>query len=556
MRHRSYTAAASPASHPSSPSSSLSSLATVLILATSLSHFIQGTQASVLTDIQSNYYDPAPAAAATARERAYLPAQIGGIVGSYAFSLIVVAVCLLILAKKRREHLAAGEADPEDIPYPFPNPYGAHQGLEPGQHQPFPYPPETPRELNTNSYPTSPRGKGPGPYIFPPPQSTSTLGVNQSVDQRVVALDKVMAQNQLEEMYKYVLEQDAAKQAGIILDRPPSPLSPAPAAAPSTKHDSVASQPKSILKKPRNKPANLDLERGTEKTQSRTSSLLSALKSPRKSKSMKAISISSPIMTPMSGTFPRYESQEMSAIPPRHYQPSAPPPVPVGQLPYHNESRRPSHAAPVTPPDDRSPESTMSIDERLERLNRGHSRSTSLARSEVEPDSAVSERSNVPLVGLPSSPKPSVTRFPTLPASPRPGASFASTPRASTFPASPAPGASFNLPTPKPGAGFRSNAPSAIRTGGGLPLRAYEPSLVSPSSQQTKQTTFERPAPLSPGMQTPWTGAPQPYTPYQPFSPVIPMTPSLVTRADRKRMKQLMPKTPTVEMVKSSDDIW
>ncbi|KAH7040275.1 uncharacterized protein B0I36DRAFT_7957 [Microdochium trichocladiopsis] len=544
MVHKSYTAAASPAS-----------LAAVLTLATSSSLFIAGAHASVLTDIQSNYFDPEPAAAAAQRERQYLPAQIGGIVGSYAFSLIVVAACLLLLAKRRRQHLTAGDADPEDLPYPFPNPYGIQQGVVPEQYQHFPYPVEAPQSPTNFSYPTSPRGKGPGPYIFPPPLSTSTLGVNQAVDQRVVALDRAMAQNQLEEMYKYVMEQDAAKQAGITLDAPPSPLSPAPAAT--AKHDSVASQPKSILKKTRNKPANLDLDRGSEKSQSRASSLLSALKSPRKSKSMKAISISSPIMTPMSGTFPRQESQEMSAIPPRHYQPSAPPPIPAGQLPYHIDSRRPSHAAPVTPPDDRSPESTMSIDERLEKMSRGHSRSASLARSEAEPESAVTDRSTMPLVGLPSSPKPGVNRFPTLPASPRPGASFASTtPRTSTFPASPAPGSSFNLPTPKPGSSFaRSNAPTAIRTGGALPLRAYEPALVSPSSQNTKQTTFER-APLSPGVHTPWTGAPQPYTPYQPFSPVIPMTPSLVTKADRKRMKQLMPKTPTVEMVKSSDEIW
>lgn len=535
-------------------------MASLLVIAISSSVLLAGTHASVISDIQSNYFDPEPARIAAQRERQYLPAQIGGILGSYAFSLIVVAACLLLLAKKRREHLTAGEADPEDVPYPFQLPlgYGAQAGVAPEQYQNFPYPVDAPKTPSANySYPISPRGNAPGPYIVPPPLSTSTLGVNQSVDQRIVAFDRAMAQDQLEEMYKYVMEQDAAKQAGVKLDRPPSPLSPAAATLP--KHDSMLSQPRSILKKPRNKPANLDLERGEEKSQSRASSFLSALKSPRKSKSMKAISISSPIMTPMSGTFPRHqESQEMSAIPPRHYQPSAPPPVPSGPLPYHIDSRRPSHAAPVTPPDDLSPESTMSIDERLERMSRGHSRSVSLARSEIEPESAATERSFTPLVGLPSSPKPGVNRFPALPASPRPGASFASsTPRASTFPASPAPGSTFVL-TPKPGSSFsRSNAPSAIRTGGGLPLRAYEPALVSPSAQNTKQTTFER-APLSPGggLNTPWTGAPQPYTPYQPFSPVIPMTPSLVTKADRKRMKQLMPKTPTVEMVRNEDEIW
>jgi hypothetical protein len=30
----------------------------------------------------------------------------------------------------------------------------------------------------------------------------------------------------------------------------------------------------------------------------------------------------------------------------------------------------------------------------------------------------------------------------------------------------------------------------------------------------------------------------------------------LVTKADRKRMRRMEPKTPTVEMVKSAEDIW
>jgi hypothetical protein len=226
----------------------------------------------------------------------------------------------------------------------------------------------------------------------------------------------------------------------------------------------------------------------------------------------------------------------MNTIPPRHYAPASPPPVPGDQVPYTKERRYPSHCTPMTPPDI-SPESTQSIDERIGN-QLGHSRNTSQAPTEPDPLSAVSDRSTTPLVGLPSSPKPGVSRFPSLPSSPKPGA---------TFPTSPRAGATFSRP----------NAPSAVRTGGSLPLRAYEPALSSPSTQTTKQTTFERSAPLSPsGLRTPWTGAPVPYSPYQPFSPVVPMTPSLVTKADRKRMKQMQPKTPTTVMVKSSDDIW
>ncbi|KAI1871290.1 hypothetical protein JX265_000992 [Neoarthrinium moseri] len=465
-------------------------------------------------------WDPAPApedgpafSAGAIRDPSYLPAQIGGIVGAYAFSLVVVAAVLLLLAKKRREHLEAAEEDLDELKYEF-----AFQPEFPEGQGPVPEALASPRSPIKNfSYPT-PTEQDPTPYILPSPSSyTTALGVNPLVDQNVVAADREMAQQQLEEMYKLVMEQEEAKQAGVVLQGPPAPIVKQP--------PTPSSQKSGFLRKGKNKPANLDLERPeTEKPQSRTSSILSALKSPRSKKSMKAISISSPIMTPMSGTFPRQEGEEMETIPPRHYAPAPPPPVPTDQNPYVGR-RMTRPVEPLTPPDV-SPESTMSIDERLD-AQFGHSRNTSQAPTEGDPVSAISERSTAPLVGLPSSPKPSVTRFPSLPSSPKPGATFS-----------------------------RGNAPSAIRTGGSLPLRAYEPSMVSPRMQTTKQTVFER-APLSPGgLRTPYTGAAVPYSPYQPYTPVVPMTPSLVTKADRKRMKALQPKTPTLQMVQSSDDIW
>ncbi|OTB02173.1 hypothetical protein M426DRAFT_322882 [Hypoxylon sp. CI-4A] len=497
------------------------SLHFVLLLV--FSTFTPFCSASVIQDLHNNYFDPAPSpedgpslSAGALRNTAYLPAQIGGIVGSYALSLVVVAALLLILAKKRREHLSAGDEDLDDqVQYQF-----AFPPLQAGVQYPQ-YgldPPKSP--IKNFSYPTplTPlSATGPtSPYIVPSLHSTSTLGANPLVDPRVVAADREMAQQQLEEMYKLVMEQEAAKEAGVVLDQPPAPL------------PSQASSKQGILKRGKNKPANLNLAE-TEKPQSRASSILSAFKSPRK-KNVKGISISSPIMTPMSGTFPRHEEEEMSAIPPRHYAPASPPPVPSDQAFYPRTSRHPGAVAPITPPDI-SPESTQSIDERL-----GHMRSNS-QYTDPDPVSAVSERSTAPLVGLPSSPKPGVNRFPSLPASPKPGSTFPISPREQSF--------------------SRPNAPSAVRTGGTLPLRAYEPALSSPSIQTTKQTTFERATPLSPsGLRTPWTGAPVPYTPYQPFSPVVPITPSLVTKADRKRMKQLQPKTPTMQMVRSDDEMW
>jgi hypothetical protein len=539
--------------------------------------------------------DGPPLSAGAIRDPAYLPVQIGAIVGSYAVSLVLVAIGLLALAKTRREHLRAGEAVESgelDLPtfefevagfkseeeyFQAIQQYNEQQELA-GQHQqyathqPYPqYPAQTPRGLHPNVpyplqtpkspyknfsrpdfSPSSPiKSEYNNPFTIPSPASTLIApGYDLAVDQSVILSDREMAQQQLEEMYKHVMEQEEAKAQGRVYQGPtlPSPQH--------SKPGPPASQG-GTLKKEKNRPMGLNLDRD-EKSQSRGSSILSSiLKSPRK-KNMKAVNISSPIMTPMSGTFPRYgEGEEMNAIPPRQYAPVPPPPVPTDRHPSF-QRRNTGNTMPLTP--EMSPTSATSIDGRLDAVIARQSRDTkepshtrdnsAMTDSSMDPVSAASEKSTTHLIGLPTSPKPGVNRFPSLPASPRPGQQ--SFPRDSTLPASPMPGQTFQR---EPGQSFqRANAPAAIRMGGALPLRAYEPSLASPRTGQ--QTVFTRAGPLSPGLGTPYTGAAVPYSPYQPFSPVIPMTPSLVTKEDRKRMRRMEPKTPTVEMVMSADDIW
>ncbi|ROW08222.1 hypothetical protein VMCG_03342 [Cytospora schulzeri] len=519
-----------------------------------------------------------PGAAGALRNPAYLPVQIGGIVGSYALSLVLVAIVLLSLSKKRRDRIRAAEdfdqwgETPYELQYPEPFPHFQSQdGLQLHLDVPKGHLQDHIQGSVQNFSLPSPgfSFKEQTPYTLPSPDGSlrGQPGVDPFVDQSIVQHDKAMAQSQLEEMYKYVMEQEAAKEAGVDFKAPAYP-------APSQQR-SVSG---GILKKERAKPANLNLaDDKSEKTQSRASSFLSALKSPlgKKKDKVQALSISSPIMTPMSGTFPQYIGEEMSAIPPRQYAPAMPPPVPANQVPYH--MRRDADMASMTPPD-QSPESTQSIDERLRAMSiKGKHKDVRFEENEEEeeeahaqtqdshyhhtqhhetasmndpdPVSAVSESSTAPLfrtdkrsdrmsglsVGLPSSPKPGVTRFPSL----------------ASLPSSPKPGATFSRP----------NAPSAVRTGGTLPLRAYEPPLMSPNTydRTVKQTVFERNMPQTPGLgtaRTPRTGAPVPYSPYQPFSPVIPITPSLVTKADRKRMRRMEPKTPTLDLVKDDDEIW
>ncbi|KAK2074490.1 hypothetical protein P8C59_008694 [Phyllachora maydis] len=535
--------------------------------------------------------DGPPGSANALRDPAYLPAQVSGIIGSYALSLLVVATLLLLLSKRRREHLQnadAGDYPVEAVFNPFPDPFGLQSeeeyrqnlgdfqsGIDPGSPRTF----HRNLSLPCNTSPISPSSVA-RTVAFPSPSSTVThlaLGLDLAVDQSVVAQDRAMAQRHLENMYRHVMEQEEAKEQGREYVPPPQP------------------PPQDRLKKEKkNKPSRLNLAK--EEKQSRASSMLSILmKSPRK-RAQKGIAISSPVtLTPMSATFPRDEEQEMKPMSPRHYNPPPPPPVPAahghhplpprrtnGQLPSpelsphttqsiderlsvalgsvgltgHGEDHgasptRPKPAPLIVPLDrqaarDPCPSSSSSSSSSQHRREPSPARSANGERDGAEADavSAVSARSTrnstSGFVGLPTSPKPGVNRFPSR-ASPVPSAP--PTPRATN---------TSQRVTP---------LPPAIRTGG-LPLRAYEPSLASPSmaSHTTKQTVFTRLGPLSPGgmhtARTPYTGAPVPYTPYQPFSPVVPITPSLVTREDRKRMRRMVPKTPTVEMVKSDDEMW
>ncbi|KAG6010692.1 hypothetical protein E4U21_005191 [Claviceps maximensis] len=462
------------------------------------------------------------------RDTKYLPAQIAGLVAAYGLSLVLVAVVLLSLAKKRREHLQSGI---KEIDYQTPKPlYGDESPVEGFSIFPlsnparevlpnslYPSPVQTQlneqplaHHANAQDIPAQPRLTCSAPETEP-----------SAADKSVTSAREDMAQSQLDEMYRHVLEQDDAIQRGIVLDEP---VNAGPCGGIS-RTDKVVTSPR----KDRIKPANLKLKAAAfgdktfgDKAQSKTSAFFAALRSPRK-KQIKGVNISSPIMTPQSGTFPRHESREMSAIPPRNYAPLPPPPIPSEQIPLGARVRKARG-----PPLELTPESIQSIDQQIN--TQLHALKVSQANSEVDPVSTTSRHSQTPLVELPSSHKANANIGSTLPVSPKPG---------DTFP--------------------RANAPSAVRAGGNLPLRAYEPAMSSPmdTCQMTKQTVFERRGPLSPTTgRAPMTAGAVPYSPYQPFTPVIPITPSLVTKEDRKRMRRMVPKTPTMEMVKDSDEMW
>ncbi|KOS17379.1 hypothetical protein ESCO_006526 [Escovopsis weberi] len=455
------------------------------------------------------------------RDPSFLPAQIGGIVGAYGISLVLVAISLLALAKRRREHL---ESD-EEVLFAFPQPWKkALLQAEQDSNGSDRDAPKLPHILT----PTTVHIPGQTQVVphSPVAPAQPAPGRDPIVDQTVVAADKAMAQQQLEDMYRHVMEHEDAKERGLVLDT--TPIIPGSAQQQQQQMPGGAGTTEKasgkFFRKVKHKPSSLELDAAKEdRSQSKASAMFSALLSPKK-KPVRGINISSPILTPMTASFPsHFESQEMSTMAPRHYAPVNPPPASSGAFNFG-----PGIARADTGPD-ASPASVQTIDERIGLALERRSRSTLHAPSEMDPGSAVSETSQMPLIGLPSSPKIG-GRFPALPSSPKPGATFR-----------------------------RPSAPSAVRTNGTLPLRAYEEANGVPSAigHTTKQTVFERQGPLSPGGgRTPLTANPVPYTPYQPYTPCIPMTPSLVTKEDRKRMRRMVPKTPTLAMVESSEEMW
>ena len=400
--------------------------------------------------------------------------------------------------------------------------------------------------------------------------------VDPLVKRQEVMDNRHHAQDQLADLYSLVLQQDEKRAASqvdlpsihshssLVVQAQPHVIFPT---APPPREQT------SLPKRVKPKPANLSLnEPDSDKPKSKGSALLAALLSPGRKKKSKGLNISSPLMTPTLSSTPFQNPQEMQPLSPRLYMPAAPPLVPAGGL-YTTSgpaSPRFSRGAPRFPlrdprtslaheelreePEDEEHEQEQDQDDQDEageadedegepsfsiegRLADASGTSSTNSRRRppnisISPISVNSQSSQTPLVGLPSSPKPSVTRFSGLPQSPKPGATFQTQ----------VPILQTPMPPPQ----------TAVRTNGALALRAYESSGEAVTSFQVKQTVFERTGMLSPASPS----ARVPYSPYQPFTPCVPITPALVTKEDRRRMRRLEPKTPTVAMVQSNEDLW
>jgi hypothetical protein len=484
------------------------------------------SSANILTDVPKNnplniWWSPAPPpadgpplSASASRDPALIPAQVGGIIGAYLFSVCIVGIALLAIGRKLRHQV---QISPKALDIEMVEPRFATYSNDPS--------PVSPGALaggpRNFSWP-SPEKDVKNPYVFPTactsPRTPPAIG-DPFVDTRIVEADREMLNRDLEDIYAHVMAQEEAKAAGIAPKEMPPPTQlqktgPVPLPSPQRQN----TPPKKTEK---TRPANLNIDEtksNSSKGHSRVSSIISSLKSPRKG--VRGMRISSPIPTPQSGAFPTTQSEEEEPLTPRYYAPAPPPPVPKDQAPY-THSRTASNATAATlPVGPASP--TRSLAEQLNpygpniRHRPNPSQVSVQSSTHGDPISATSAKSSTPL--NPSSKQQ-------------------------------------RQPSPNP--------PSNNSSSRALPLRQFEPPLVSPSFvSSTKTTVLERTGPAggggpqTGGLRTPWSAGAVPYSPYQPFSPVMPITPRLVTKEERKAQKKREGRTPVLEMIKSEDELW
>ncbi|KAL2062807.1 hypothetical protein VTL71DRAFT_5879 [Oculimacula yallundae] len=471
---------------------------------------------NILTDIPKNnplniHWDPAPApedgpplSAHATRDKSLLPVQIGAILGSYLFCVCVVGIALLVIGRRLRIQIqkSARALDIEMVETTFP---------KTAAFEPSPVSPGAPGGGSRNFSWPSPDNDTKNPYVFPATNRSPTTPnglADPYVDTRIVEADREMLSRDLEDIYAHVMEQEDAKAKGVVLKEMPLPpqlqrIGPVPMGPPRTE-----SPPKKIEK---SRPSTLTLDEGKTKSHSRASSLISSLKSPRR-KGIRGMQISSPILTPLSATFPKSAASDEEPLTPRYYTPPPPPPVPKDQIPY-THSRDTSNAS-----------ATRSLAEQLSPYRNGPRHAPNPSQTSVQTQNSYHG-------GDPSSATSTTSQTPLFLSAPKPR----------------------NLQISQP--------PSNNSSSRALPFRSFEPALQSPSFVPTTKTTvLERHikpnGPHTGGLKTPWSAGAVPYSPYQPFSPMIPVTPRLVTKEERKQKKKEEGRTPVLEMIKSEDDMW
>lgn len=260
----------------------------------------------------------APLSAGALRDKAHLPAEVGGIVGAYVF--VVFLIFTILLFAGRRLHRAREEAaKPKEVmltAFPpnsqfYPSPVSALSGGATAKNFSWP----------------SPEKNEPNPYIFPTQTASPISPPESAVDANTLEVDKQYLEQGLADLYAHVMEQEEAKARGLNIADMPKPYLP-----PSIMSPQSGNKSSSIRRLEKPNPIKL---KAPELSHSRSSSVISSIKSSKR-KGIRGMKISSPIPTPLSATFPAHYASDEEPLTPRHYHPHPPPPVPKDSQPYMN----------------------------------------------------------------------------------------------------------------------------------------------------------------------------------------------------------------------------
>ncbi|MCJ1255976.1 hypothetical protein MMC24_003795 [Lignoscripta atroalba] len=480
--------------------------------------------------------DGPPLSASAIRDKSYLPAQIGSLIGAYVLVVVIIGVSLVTVGRRLRR---SAQASPRTLAMQMLKPM--RTDMKPG-FDPSPISPS-----GTKSYGPSPIStvdtKAPWPSPNKPgwrsptkghKQQPSTQGSVVTFDESVLEDDKARNQKEMERLYAAVSEHDeqmsrsaSGLNDGHLQQHPPElqhlrfassvtqPLSPPPEDDLSPSRISTTSPRQTGSKMSRPSPISVA---GTN-THSRASSRTS-LGSFSKRRGIRNLPISPPMGSPDLAPDTMSVYGEAEPLSPRIYSPGPPPPTP----PQRQASRASERQSNSTIPSPR----------------RFHFR-------------------NAPLI----SPPPS--NNPTFQISHDAGDKHDTQSQFS---------GDFNPHRQVPSKYQRKPAPLALGaqsfsgSSGSLPIRTAPlpfRSLGSKNSERPastiKATVLERKNAEQEGhLRAPLTGVPMtPYSPYMPFTPLTPMTPSrLVTREERKRrLKEEGRRVATIEdRVIEEADMW
>ena len=454
----------------------------------------------------------APIQASAVRDKAYLPAQIGSIVGAYVLSVVIISSALLFVGRRLRR---AAEASPKTLAMEMMKP-----AVRPDVPKAFDPSPITP---GTNPYGKSPNSAVDTKNMWPSPNKLGTgkewtsprkthskqPSVQSSVvtfDESVIEDDRAKAEKEMERLYAAVVEHDEKKSSGKDSDEPKSQYPPE---LQHLKMPQVSTQPVSDPLHIDTKSPARTTTRSPRKnvrpspitTHSRTSSR-SSLGSFSKRRGVRDLPISPPMGSPDLASQNNSVYGESEPLSPRqYYDPGPPPPTPP--------TRNTSNAS----------------------LRQFDSSRFSPRRAEYG-DSLRTPRT--PNFSIPSVPEVSYQedhepRYEEDNASQR---DQRKTKR-----------------QPPPTLRTNSNVESTTGSTATLPLRNAPLPLRSMNSSANntrppsmiKATVIERKVPeRRANAATPRTGVPMtPYSPYMPYTPLTPLTPSrLVSREERKRKEK------------------